>query len=183
MARTIIILEGCDGAGKTTLAENLKKIHEDRGAHVEIVHYGPPDESISVRETYLAPIRKVALRHPSENLVVICDRFAVGEIVYGEILRKNDRTVPEDFEYIFKTVHDNFDHVSLTYVRPDFSTISSRFNARGDDLITEAMLIDIHMRYDELLRNPAPELGTARWAWNIADEVVQRFIQERADAV
>ena len=74
-----IILEGPDGAGKTTLAQTLNK-----AGYGPIVHLGPPDKFTPPLEEYLNAL------HRYKN-VAIFDRLHLGERIYGKILRKNDR--------------------------------------------------------------------------------------------
>lgn len=172
---TLIVLEGCDGAGKTTLAENMKTIilRDNENTRVEIVHYGPPDTSISVVDTYMEPLRKLTREQVgNESLVVICDRFAVGEIVYGEILRNEDRTVPDDFTRIMSECATIFDRRHFWYVRPELDVIKKRFGDRGDDLITTEMVERIYVRYDELLLGHSP--------WGIITEHDQNSFAEKA---
>ena len=76
----IVVLEGPDGSGKTTLAHQI----QDRYGHA-YRHEGPP------------PAGRPALFYYYERLVdadaaapVILDRFALGERVYGPVLRGRD---------------------------------------------------------------------------------------------
>lgn len=74
---SLIILEGADGTGKTTLARAL---NYDYG--YDIVHCGPPKTDNPMAE-YL----DLALTHQH----AVFDRFHLGERVYGQIYRGNDR--------------------------------------------------------------------------------------------
>jgi hypothetical protein len=75
----IIILEGPDGSGKTTLAERL------RGTHgYEIIHFSPPTKGEDLRKTYLD-----ALQTAKENGVkTVFDRLHLSEPIYGPIMRR-----------------------------------------------------------------------------------------------
>jgi len=74
----LIVLEGPDGAGKTTLAKTSK--------HLEYIHFGPP------------PKGKLGAWHQYYDLLVdlwdkprpggvVIDRFIHGEMIYGPLLR------------------------------------------------------------------------------------------------
>lgn len=76
-----IILEGPDGAGKTTLAEQLK------GKGYWYHHEKQPTETnmlVKYASTFLNTTRH-------REMPVVFDRLHVGELVYGPIMRGNDR--------------------------------------------------------------------------------------------
>ena len=74
----IIILEGPDGGGKTTLAKELAEL-----AGFEYQHQGPYDgEDTVVAQT----LRKIY----NAPRPVVFDRLHVGERIYGPVLRKRD---------------------------------------------------------------------------------------------
>jgi energy-coupling factor transporter ATP-binding protein EcfA2 len=76
----IVILEGPDGSGKTTLAKTLQERYG-----LLYRHEGPPPEDVAPL-TYYCDILE---EHRHDNIVF--DRFALGERVYGPILRHGDR--------------------------------------------------------------------------------------------
>lgn len=78
----IIILEGPDGGGKTTLATALR----DRMGF-EMVHFGVPGEKEDVLLTYAREIQRFRL----SGRDVVFDRLHLGEVVYGTLIRNNDR--------------------------------------------------------------------------------------------
>lgn len=78
----IVIIEGPDGAGKTTLAEHLSKRY-----WLSYHHEGPPPPGIEPLYHYAKLLDNA--RHPRGSGVVF-DRFALGERVYGPVLRGRD---------------------------------------------------------------------------------------------
>lgn len=73
-----IILEGPDGAGKTTLAR--------RSAHMEYIHFGPPPKGkLGAWHQYYALLEDL-WDNPRIGGVVV-DRFIHGEKIYGKLLR------------------------------------------------------------------------------------------------
>lgn len=76
----IVILEGPDGSGKTTLAKWLQHRYD-----LVYHHEGPPPAGVSVIDHYLE------LLETARDFDVVFDRMALGERVYGPILRGEDR--------------------------------------------------------------------------------------------
>jgi thymidylate kinase len=78
LANLVVILEGPDGAGKTTLARELVKRY--KGVYT---HEGPvPSEKCMF--TYYS---NKYLSYLCQTQPVICDRFHTGETIYGPIAR------------------------------------------------------------------------------------------------
>jgi hypothetical protein len=88
-----IILEGVDCAGKTTLARELEK------CGYEYIHNGPP-HSDDMAGCYLAQLVHASL-HPT-----VFDRFHLGEIVYGPLLRNQSLLSFEQLDTIHKEIED-----------------------------------------------------------------------------
>lgn len=76
----IVILEGPDGGGKTTLAQTIARHYQ-----CEVHHEGPPPLAVHPLEHYGSLLQ----RYRGQRVVL--DRFALGERVYGPIVRKKDR--------------------------------------------------------------------------------------------
>lgn len=76
----IIILEGCDGSGKTTLAKHLVEKYG-----LEYRHEGPPPPDVHPLQYY------GAILDAARGKNVVFDRFALGERVYGPVLRGGTR--------------------------------------------------------------------------------------------
>ena len=81
----IIVLEGPDGVGKTTLVESLETLHQ---GSTLVVNHGPPSDVPPAVE-YFDSITN-AIEQPPDRLVVF-DRLHIGELVYGSILRDGPR--------------------------------------------------------------------------------------------
>lgn len=89
MLPPVIVLEGPDCGGKTTLANWLVKNHD-----CQLVHTGPP-QGLPFQE-YMSQLMDVDLkrRMGMDTRPVVFDRLHLGERVYGPIVRDNDRLGP-----------------------------------------------------------------------------------------
>lgn len=75
----ILILEGPDGAGKTTLAKQLMDEFK-----LSYHHEGPPPKRCDASVHYCGVLQSFRFTN------VVIDRFALGERVYGPALRNRD---------------------------------------------------------------------------------------------
>jgi thymidylate kinase len=71
----IVLIEGVDGTGKSTLAHELHK----HGSRRALLHAGPP-RSLSIFNEYVQP-----LQIAYDGWTVICDRWHLGEAVWPTI--------------------------------------------------------------------------------------------------
>ena len=78
----VVILEGPDGGGKSTLAAELVK----KGFAYR--HFGPPDPGVDMIEFYLRHLNE-AIEEP--EVPTVFDRLYLGETIYGPIMRGQDR--------------------------------------------------------------------------------------------
>lgn len=90
----IIILEGVDGSGKTTLARQIQAKFQN----VEYHHEGVPPKDVHILEHLGA----VLDRYRGKNVVI--DRFALGERVYGPVVRGFDQLGDEGWKLIKRLI-------------------------------------------------------------------------------
>lgn len=79
-----IILEGCDGSGKTTLAEALAKKY-----HLDICHCTASD-----------PADYNFYRQTSRKENIIWDRHTLGELIYPQVFNRRPKLNPEEARMI-----------------------------------------------------------------------------------
>lgn len=133
-----VIIEGPDGAGKTTLARAICKQLKMR-----YHHEGPPPLGVSAFEHYARLIG-------GAQWPTVFDRLYLGEMVYGSLYRGDPRI--------------NVDHVNLfnrwlrgsgsiiVYCRPPLETCLEQIRARKDEVEREVH-VTAYQLWDELMRS------------------------------
>lgn len=85
MRDLLVIFEGVDRAGKTTLVKAVQDALAADGEHVEVIKRGQPRLGVHPLVEYAEPIAS------AYSPRVLCDRWHVGEMVYGPIYREGSR--------------------------------------------------------------------------------------------
>lgn len=83
---SLIIIEGVDRTGKSTLAQKLVDRFSEAGdRHVQLLHFGPPQQG--ALSEYLQPL----LDYDPRVDDVVCDRFHLGELVWPHFFDRPPR--------------------------------------------------------------------------------------------
>lgn len=153
----MIVIEGCDGTGKTTLAKNLASL-----LRLEYVHELTPNGKDNF-EYYL----QRALELPRESVV---DRFHLGEYVYP-LLKKDGRVPLESWQqHVIERVLLAKGTV-LIHARPvDTQRIRDVVHERGDDYVTVDEVTEISALFREAVSNTV--LPVYRWDYSHPDQRV-----------
>lgn len=141
----LIILEGPDGAGKTTLAERLvtyiaAKFPHD---HVDLLHKGPPTQH--PLDEYAVPLLGY---RPGGSMHLVLDRWHWGEVIYPKYLARETRMTPEIFTYIEMLIVQKGGVV--VNVQHPVDELLMRVSQRGDDLVKPEWLEAISWDYRTL---------------------------------
>lgn len=147
----LIILEGTDGAGKTTLADHLVSKMWTLGVETEVLHAGPPESGISVFEQYTLPLLERREKIARRNYLLILDRWHLGELIYGPLLRGKSQLDPEQFAYL-ELLLESLGAVKVVVNATD-SAIRDRLGAHREDLVSVEQAIDIKELFLSLALN------------------------------
>ena len=153
----LIILEGCDGVGKSHVARQLADALSTDGS-VEVLHKGP-----------MAADAITEYEHPLESYVpgagrhIICDRWAVGELIYGPLLRGSSRMKEHERRHIDKFLAAR--GAVIVHMTAPKDLILRRLGERGDDLIDASQVAEITDAYFRV----ATELG---WTTELVDAIM-----------
>lgn len=177
----LIIIEGVDGSGKSTLASKLAQLlGEDRPT--TLLHRGPL-KADPITE-YITPIEEY---RPSSGRHVICDRWHVGEDIYGPLYRGESKMTTAMRIHVEKTVSARGG--VLVLMTSPLTTLHQRWADRGEDFLKPEHAVHVMDRYYELiyastipaynLHDPGDDaltqLVTAALAWEDQASILNRF--------
>lgn len=133
----LIILEGPDGAGKSTLARNLSAM---LGA--DIVHFGKDSETFSLATEYIS----IILSSQHRNLII--DRLWISEIIYSKIMRGgNCRLSEKEIKVISYAFHEMDGR--LVYCLPDYHTCLGNYtkNIENEYIDNQTKFTRVYLEY------------------------------------
>lgn len=142
----IIIVEGADGAGKTTLVDHLvSSIHERRlDKNLRLYHAGPLDAD--PLDAYLEPLQDYVPQTTGD--IRIMDRWHVGELVYGPLLRGGSRINTATWRYLELFLASR-GALTVHLDQPN-EVIHQRVTEAGDSLVTPDLAVQAAEAYRAL---------------------------------
>jgi thymidylate kinase len=144
----ILILEGPDGAGKTTLAETLRQRFQNNGM-VHIVKHGP---YTGVEPEHLC---RIYFRAMSPALTfddtVIMDRSWISEPIYGEVYRNGANRIDTPRKRMLERVALSRGAV-VVHCQPDFEVCAETFEKRPEEEYLDdiSQLEQVYNEYEAL---------------------------------
>lgn len=138
----LIIVEGTDGNGKSTVIEELVRYVEriDPRSKIEVLHKGPPTQH--PLDEYVKPLLSY---RPLQGHHIICDRWHVGEWVYPEVLNRRTQADRAVWYYTEMFLHSR--GAFVLYPRVDENARHRWFIERGDDLVQVHQLAKLDAGY------------------------------------
>jgi hypothetical protein len=138
----ILILEGVDGTGKTTLARKLVDMAKELklAKRVHYMHFGPPEKH--PLEEYECAVQHL---HPVDDLAII-DRFHLGMPTYGPIYRGRDELAGPGMRHMLLFLQRH-GAVTIRIKRP-IEEVMEDVRRRGDDYVRTDDLPVIDKAYD-----------------------------------
>ncbi|MCO5760317.1 MAG: hypothetical protein NHG36_02220 [Chromatiaceae bacterium] len=145
----LVVVEGPDGSGKTTLIEQLRN-RGDSAYFVTLRPSGPPPSLAHV--TRFAHLAGIA----AKDETVLCDRFPpISEYVYGKVLRGHSLVTTD---YLIRSLHEV---TSIVYCRPCLKTLVQNLETERQMAGVAENLLRLRGEYDatmDLISQVVPTL-------------------------
>lgn len=167
----ILLFEGCDGSGKTTVQNILTNIIK----HAFLVHTSAPTGTDGKDYFYSVLVKLIELMDTLHQPVFF-DRFHIGELVYGSIFRPH--TIDEGVEQKMYSLERELMQrdAKLIYVTASPDTIMERVNKRGDWYIKSGNvehILNVYKQKISLSQLPVFILDTTD---NISEEDIHNLL-------
>ena len=139
----LLIIEGPDGDGKSTLAQRVAALLAETYPFdkIEVLKKGPPTQH--PLDEYVLPLLTY---RPLQGHHIICDRWHVGEWIYPEVLGRPTQADRAVWYYIELFLQSR--GALVFYPRTPVDVLKQRVTERGDDLIQVHQLAKIHAGYN-----------------------------------
>lgn len=162
----LIVLEGVDGAGKSTLAEAIAgKLHD-----AEVRHAGPLDSH---------PLSAYALAFedyaPGTGRHVVCDRLHWGELIYGPLYRGGSRLTEPMFRWT--ELYLRARGAVAFHVTQDLEVIQARLRLRGEDYLESHHVEQVWREFGEVADRSLLRVGDVRPGLDEIDRMAERIVQ------
>ena len=153
----IYIIEGPDGAGKTTLVEQIKKSH----MNAKVLHFGAPqtpEEADNYYKVYAAAIN--AMR---DDEVLIFDRSWYSDMVYGPVMRSRQEMTQEHADMLSAMVVARGGGI-IIYCTAPIKVLWARCQRRGETYLqNQAQLQAISVGYSRVMAENVRFLPVVRY--------------------
>ena len=153
----IYIIEGPDGAGKTTLVEQIKKSH----MNAKVLHFGAPqtpEEADNYYKVYAGAIN--AMR---DDEVLIFDRSWYSDMVYGPVMRNRHEMTQEHAVMLSAMVVARGGGI-IIYCTAPIKVLWSRCQRRGETYLqNQAQLQAISIGYRKVMAENVRFLPVVRY--------------------
>lgn len=168
-----IILEGCDGAGKSTLSDAIVREIEYRfpGEDIETVHSSqlkndPIDEYALEYEAY----------EPGAGQHFVVDRLHWGEMIYGPLYRNKSALSEGAFRWV--EMYLKARGATTWHVSAALETVENRLRTRGEDYLQSHHVEHVWSRFNGLAERTLTCGGTAMTDQYAAADLAKVIVDE-----
>lgn len=171
---TFIILEGTDGAGKTTLAEAVRQ---------ELVRRFPNDKveyrhaSQLTRDPLDEYALDIELYWPGQGKHIIADRWHWGETIYGPLYRDESALTTAGFRWVelFLAARG----ATTWHVSASLETIQKRLAVRGEDYLQSHHVEHVWRSFQDVADRALTAGDQTCWTdITPTDELVERIVEQ-----
>lgn len=158
----LVIVEGPDGAGKTTLVEKIERKAKAAGRHVSTYASGVP-----TRPPLKEYVNTAMTMWYEGSPLVIIDRYHIGEQVYGPVMRKGDMLGAIGREVLEMFLMELF-VPTLVLALPPYEMCHDVWSQRIDDEYVKDT--ERYRKVYDLFCHVKTTLPTVKYDWTMANE-------------
>ena len=153
----IYIIEGPDGAGKTTLVEQIKKSH----MNAKVLHFGAPQTPEEADNYY--KVYAEAINAMRDDEVLIFDRSWYSDMVYGPVMRNRHEMTQEHADMLSAMVVARGGGI-IIYCTAPIKVLWARCQRRGETYLqNQAQLQAISVGYSKVMAENVRFLPVVRY--------------------
>ena len=153
----IYIIEGPDGAGKTTLVEQIKKSH----MNAKVLHFGAPQTPEEADNYY--KVYAEAINAKRDDEVLIFDRSWYSDMVYGPVMRNRQEMTQEHADMLSAMVVACGGGI-IIYCTAPIKVLWARCQRRGETYLqNQAQLQAIATGYSKVMAENVRFLPVVRY--------------------
>lgn len=147
----LIILEGADGTGKTTLFERLKKEYKDN-ENVHFWYLGKLERNMKSQgdpfQNWLAHIKHLMGFYELTNeSVIVTDRSFIGNLVYGRLMEDQLHINEEEMYNLLLWLGGIFETIEINFLRCTEKQFKIRLEEKGEDYVKLEQMMEIQSGY------------------------------------
>lgn len=149
----IVIFEGVDKSGKTTLFDDVVNYVMTTGHfqdyQVLTFKAGIKPKGIDDAEKVFGQYKGVFdLHDQNEDTLLLMDRSYISELVYSGVKRDYDAMDNDEYDDLLSR-----QDILLVYVSTDEASYADRFASEGEDYVVTDDIPDLMSRYDEVIND------------------------------
>jgi len=138
----LVVFEGCDAAGKSTLLRRIKNKH-----HIKEIEVYDNNSRFKDERTLSLVEHKILSSIDFSKDMYLIDRWILSPLIYNEVFRGGN-TQEEKYIYNFR----RFPHSKLIYCRAPTEVLRDRLKLRGEQSVYPLdKLEELERRYDAMV--------------------------------
>lgn len=172
---TFIILEGCDGSGKTSLANAIRAELEKRYPEDDIEYHHAAQLDEDPFDAYALAFEDY---RPGEERHIICDRLHWGETIYGPLYREGSAVTTAGFRWI--ELYLKARGATSWLVTAPLDTVQKRLGDRGEDYLESHHVEHVWRSFNDVAAHALTTGGVADTSTAGPEELAEKIV---ADAI
>jgi hypothetical protein len=143
----LIVIEGVDGAGKTSLINECMRLIQAElpDDTLEYLHFGQNTPNEDVLKKYVLPLLSYK---PTQGRHLFIDRLHWGELIYGPLYRDESSLTSAQFDWIQLLLKSR--GAVMIHLTATTEDITERTRLRGEDFVPESDLLAIAARFQAI---------------------------------